>query len=83
MARDAQRDEFHAPNSFSLQAITLADRRGRSTQELMADARQARAEGLLNMIWALARQVRLSVVVHILQAKQPSSGAAPPSRPGA
>jgi hypothetical protein len=81
MARDAQRDEFHAPNPLGLQA--LADRRGKSTREPMADARQARAEGLRKMISALKRQVRLIVAIHILRTKQPPPGIAPTSGPGA
>ena len=85
MAPDAQRDEFHAPNSLGgPQAPALANRRGKSTRRPMDDARQARAEGLRNLIWALDRQVRLIVATHILPAKQLTPGVAPPpSEPGA
>lgn len=81
MAPDPQRNEFHAPNPLGLQA--LADRRGRSTREPMADARQARAEGLRKMISAFKRQVRLIVAIHILRTKQPPPGIAATSGPGA
>lgn len=55
-------------------------------RELMAAARQARAESLRSMMSGLGRRLRSTVAIHLLPARQPIAGAASSSelelRPG-
>ena len=51
----------------------------RPARELMAEAHQARAEGLRNMNSGLGRRLRSIVAMRLLPAKEPAAGGAPPS----
>ncbi len=57
-----------------------------SSREVMAVARQARAEVLYSMISGIGRRLRSTVAIHLLSAREPIAGDASPSelksRPG-
>ncbi len=57
-----------------------------SSRELMAEARQARAEALRSVMSGLGRRLRSIVASHLLSAREPIAGDASPSelksRPG-
>ncbi len=51
-----------------------------SSRELMAAARQARAESLRGMIWGLGRRLRSSIAIYLLPPRKPVAGNASSSR---
>ncbi len=49
-----------------------------SSRELIAEARQARAEALRSMISAIGRHLRSTIAIHLLPAREPAMGDASP-----
>ena len=50
-----------------------------SSRELMAEARQARAEALRSMISAIGRHLRSTIAIHLLPARVTAAGDSSPS----